>query len=305
MCLGAAIYEATLHGHEWFVLPAVDRWREETGFYPALLPLWSPFDLDLPAPRGGRFPADWLLAGLRRRGIEPAIFAHSAGAPRWSSHGYEAILAGKRDEALEAWGIAAAAYGRHLVLRWDQEMNGGFPWSDRDPRQYQAVFRHVSRRIREVAGARNVKLYFCPSARRNEKGLDLIESYYPGDDACQVVGFDGYSRQERWLPLAATWDPLIERLRRMSGRPIVVGEFGRRIDLPQRAAWLASLREVQGVAAAVYFDMDLTHFEAPAHHWRMSGPMRAVYRGLPRCEGRVRPADGYADDREAADGVPG
>ena len=69
MCLGASIFEATLHGDESSVLPAVDRWRELTGFYPNILPLWSPFDLDLPAPRGRGFPADWLLQGLRERGI--------------------------------------------------------------------------------------------------------------------------------------------------------------------------------------------------------------------------------------------
>ena len=78
VCLGAALYEATLHGDETLVLPAVDRWADVTGFYPALLPLWSPFDLELPAPRGGIFPADWLLQGLRERGVEPAVFAHSA-----------------------------------------------------------------------------------------------------------------------------------------------------------------------------------------------------------------------------------
>ena len=94
LCLGVALFEATQHGDETLVLPAVDRWRELTGFYPAILPLWSPFDLELPAPRGGIFPADWLLQGLRERGVEPAVFAHSADEVRWRTHGYEAILRG-------------------------------------------------------------------------------------------------------------------------------------------------------------------------------------------------------------------
>ena len=281
MCLGVSIYEATLHGDETQVLPAIDDWRVLTGFYPSILPLWSPFDRDLPAPRGSGFPADWLLRGLRMRGIEPAIFAHSASGANWQAHGYEAVLAGDRDEALEQWGLAAAAYGHRLLLRWDQEMNGGFPWSKRDPDEYVAVFRHVSQRIRDVAGAHNVELGFCPSLRKNVAGLDPIESYYPGDGWCQFVGFDGYSRTETWEPLAEQWGPLLEPLRQMSAQPIVVGEFGRRIDLPQRAAWLASLRDVQDVSAVIYFDMDLTHFKEPAQHWRMNRAMREVYRKEP------------------------
>ena len=283
LCLGVALFEATQHGDETLVLPAVDRWRELTGFYPAILPLWSPFDLELPAPRGGIFPADWLLQGLRERGVEPAVFAHSADEVRWRTHGYEAILRGQRDEALEAWGIAAAAYGHRLILRWDQEMNGKFPWSDRPAPEYVAAFRHVSDRIRHVAGARNVELHFCPGLRTGKPGLDDIEAFYPGDDWCQQAGFDGYSRTETWLPLAEQWGPIVDRLGRISRRPILVGEFGRRIDLPDRDGWLRSLRDVQGVAAAVYFDMDLPFFEAPSNHWLMDRPMREVYASLPRC----------------------
>ncbi len=284
ICLGASIYEATLHGDESLVLPAVDRWRMLTGFYPAILPLWSPFDLDLPAPRGNDFPADWLLGGLRERGIEPAVFAHSADERRWDTHGYEAILRGDRDRALEKWGEAAAAYGHRLILRWDQEANGSFPWSLRPPAEYIAVFRRVSDRIRRVAGARNVELHFCPSLREGKDGLDTIESYYPGDDWVQHVGFDGYSRTERWIPLAEQWGPLLDRYARMTRRPVLVGEFGRRIDLDQRDQWLATLADVRGVEAAIYFDMDLPFFESPAHHWLMGEPMRDVYASLPRCK---------------------
>lgn len=293
MCLGASIYEATLHGDETLLLPAVDRWRALTGFYPAILPLWSPFDLDLPAPRGNGFPADWLLQGLRERRIEPAIFAHSADEPGWATHGYEAILRGERDEALERWGLQAAAYGHRLVFRWDQEMNGRFPWSLREPAEYIRVFRHVSQRIRHVAGARNVEFFFCPSLRGQDSGLDIIESYYPGDEWCQHVGFDGFSRTEQWTPLAEQWGPTVRRLERMTERPIVVGEFGRRVDLPQRDEWLASLGDVRGVSAAIYFDMNLTFFDWPGHHWLMGGPMRKVYASLPRCRPLVEePTEG-------------
>jgi hypothetical protein len=306
MCLGASIYESTLHSDETRVLPAVDRWRELTGFYPSLLPLWSPFDHDLPAPRGGLFPSDWLLQGLRDRGIEPAIYAHSADEPSWSTHGYEAILAGGRDAALESWGLAAADYGHPLLLRWDHEMNGSFPWSSREPEEYKAVFRHVSQRIRETAGARNVEFFFCPSLRVYARGLDLVESYYPGDDVCQWVGFDGYSKIEQWQPLPEQWGPIIDRLEHMTERLIIVGEFGRQVDLPQRALWLDTLGEVSGVAAAIYFDMNLTHFERPAHHWRMGQAMREAYRDLPRCNGLVRAleATGQASDEAIEDHVP-
>ncbi len=278
--LGASIHEATLHGHESLVLPGVDSWRDLTGFFPAILPLWSPFDIDLPAPRGGQFPATWLLDGLWARGIQPAVYARSAGEGRWATHGYEAILRGERDEAIERWGLAAAADGRRLILRWDQEMNGTFPWSLREPAEYVRVFRRVSDRIRRVAGATNVELHFCPALRRRAGGLDEVQSYFPGDDWCQLVGFDAYSRTAEWEPIAEQWGPMLQRLRRMSDRPVLVGEFGRRVDLPARPAWLATLADVRGVGGAVYFDMDLTQHAWPEHRWLMSRPMRAVYAGL-------------------------
>ncbi len=162
------------------------------------------------------------------------MYAHSAGrADTWTTHGYEAILAGERDEALEQWGLAAAAYGHRLLFRWDHEMNGSFLWSGRDPDQYTAVFRHVSDRVRNMAGASNVEFFFCPSLRQTRAELDLIESYYPGDEWCQCVGL------RRLLPdraLGAAGPSSGARSstdsKQMTDRPIVVGEFGRRIDLP-------------------------------------------------------------------------
>jgi hypothetical protein len=62
-----------------------------------------------------------------------------------------------------------------------------------------------------------------------------------------------------------------------------VGEFGRRIDLADRDGWLATLSDVRGVEAAVYFDMNLPFFEAPSNHWLMDRPMREVFASLPRC----------------------
>jgi beta-mannanase len=189
-------------------------------------------------------------------------------------------LRGGRDEAIERWGQAAAAYGDPLILRWGHEMNGTFPWSRRPPEEYVRVFRRVSDRIRRVAGATNVRLYFCPMIRMRDTGLDTMESYYPGDEWCQLVGFDAYSKTERWMPLAERWGPIMARLKRMTGRPVVVGEFGRRVDRRQRDTWLASLADVKGVRGVVYFDMDLTRFKWPQHHWLMDEPMRHVYASL-------------------------
>ena len=87
---------------------------------------------------------------------------------------------------------------------------------------------------------------------------------------------------ERWEPIPEQWGPLLRRLRRMTDRPVVVGEFGRRVDLPDRDRWLTTLADVSDVDATVYFDMDLTQRAWPDHHWLMDRPMRAVYAGLRR-----------------------
>ena len=304
MRLGASLYESTLHGDETLVLPAVDRWKRQTGFYPSIVPLWSPFEHDVPAPRGGQFPSDWLLRGMRKRGVEPAVFAHSATAATWATHGYEAILRGERDEALEAWGHAAAQYGHRLILRWDHEMNGFFPWSWLPQQLYIDVFRHVSDRIRKVAGAHNVKMHFCPILAIAGPDLDVVESYYPGDDWVQRVGFDGFSWYQKWEPLAQRWGPLIDRLERITDAPIIVGEFGRRIDYRERPEWLDSLRAVRGVASVIYFDMNLTHHPYPMHHWRMDAAMRKVFKRLPKRKVRLERSSKPDDvaDTELIDG---
>jgi len=244
------------------VIAALDRWRDRAGGYPDLLPLWHRVGRDLPTLD--------LLTSLRVRGIEPMLYVTSTG---WASGArerplrtYSEYLRGEYDADLAAIAALAQEYGGRLIMRWDHEMEMGWcPWGQRRPARYRRVFRYVAERMPD-----NVKPYWCPGdpvrARR----------YYPGR-AADFVGFDKYSRSPRWAPLPRAWSRSIDELRRRSDQPIIVGEFGRARGTGGRRRWLRTLHRVEGVWAAIYFDIDMRSTEGALTDWRMTDRMRHIY----------------------------
>lgn len=241
------------------------------------MPVWSRLPNPGAAP-DGQDPIDaYLHAGLADRGVEPMVYMTTSGVA------YEDIIAGLWDDHLESWGRQVAAIGQPLVLRLDQEPNGAWaaPWSLADPTLYRRMFGHVERAIRSYGGARNVRMLYCPVWRGRDRADDF-ERYYPGD-ACQLVGFDSYAREDEPIPLARRWRAPLETLRRLTpDKGVVVGEYGILRGIAGRRRWLRGLREVDGIETAVYMDMDLDHL-GRRHLWALSPGMRrdlgAIIRG--------------------------
>jgi hypothetical protein len=185
-----------------------------------------------------------LLQGIRERGAEPVLYVESTGFL------YHEILAGKHDTALRL--LACKADG--LVIRWDQEpMSKGLsaPWF-RHP-LYLPTFGYVSALMRSEA---DVRLAYCTT-----NDVDAMAEFYPGD-ACQIVGFDAFSRAEHGRFPPEQWRLPTDVLARLApGKPVWVFEAGRLVGLSRRAPWLRSIAEVDGIEAAIPWDMDVPDHE--------------------------------------------
>lgn len=201
-----------------------------------------------------------LVSGLMSRGIEPVLLCESTGVD------YAEILAGRVDTRLRLLAHQAAG----LVLRWDQEPQSkglNAPWFHHA--NYIDVFEYVSGVMRAEA---DVRLAYCSTS-----DVDSIEGFYSGD-ACQVVGFDVFSRKEGGRFPPQQWaGPIAEFERIAPGKPIWVFESGRLVHLSKRAAWLKSIASVQGLDVACLWDMDV-----PGHpdDFTWSGKMAAAFAGM-------------------------
>lgn len=249
---GVSLIEGTQHEDGTRLLAAIDKWKRQAGRYPRFVPIWLPFDRPRQAPRGGGFPDMALMMGLRRRGIEPMIYAHSQSHRRFTDYDYGSYIRGEHNAELDAFAQDAADYGGRLIFRWDQEFSAKwFPWGQRPPRQFKRAWRKVMERMPD-----NIKPYYCgwgPQA-------NALKEYYPGDEWVDFVGFDQYSVGKNWKPLNEAWRPAKRALRSVTDKPIIVGEFGRNRGAGERGQWIRTLDNVTGVWAALYFDMDLTQY---------------------------------------------
>ena len=113
------------------------------------------------------------------------------------------ILAGRYDDVLSEWFAFLRGLPCQVVIRWAWEMNGNFmPYSPvyaggdgasshcLSPAQYIAVWRYVVALQRRVA-TKNVRWFFCANA--TDTGGIPLESFFPGVDNVQIVGYDSYN----------------------------------------------------------------------------------------------------------------
>lgn len=108
-------------------------------------------------------------------------------------------------------------------------MNGNwYPWGQRAPERFVAMWRHV-RRVFDDAGLGPSHLLWIWCVTNRDHGPFAAEAFYPGDDWVDWLGLDGYnwgaSRPDaRWEPPAAVLEPMLRRLRALSARPVAITE---------------------------------------------------------------------------------
>jgi hypothetical protein len=154
--------------------------------------------------------------------------------------GLEAVAAGSTDAAIRAWGRLLASVGEPILLRPWWEMNGDwYPWSGSAAGGAQAppVYVRAWRRLRSVlrrAGATNVQLVWCPNAKDVPAApWNHWSAYYPGDDAVDWVGVDGYNwghsdhpGERGWRSFATVFGGGGVYADYAARKPIMVAEFG-------------------------------------------------------------------------------
>lgn len=233
------------------LLDALDR----LPFTPSHTAIWRTWQDPLV---GEDFPDPALLRALRSRGTTPVIFWQPVG-----DHG--SILRGEHDAYLRRWARDAEAYGRPIIVRFAHEMNGDwFPWSPgkggNTARSFVLMWRYVARRMPE-----NVRMWWCP----NRGGSTPMDECWPGRLHVDVVGLDGYAWHGTSPSVADLFRGPLRRLRTISDKPVIIGEFGAAPG-PGRERWLANgMRWFtrQDVDAALWFDVDMRFDGHP--DWRM------------------------------------
>ena len=160
------------------------------------------------------------------------------------------IVAGNFDGFIRSWAKAAAAWGRPLLLRFAQEMNGDwYPWgaavNGNKPNEYVLAYRHIHNIFRAV-GATNVIWIWSPNVLY-PGGVNL-SSVYPGNAYVSWIGVDGYNwgtsvpRKGGWRSPTAVFVPTLDALKRVAPtKPIMISETASAEQGGSKAAWITEL----------------------------------------------------------------
>jgi len=220
---------------------------------------------------GRKFPeatAEW----VRKAGAVPFIRLMLRSENHKSGHGekafsLQAIIDGKFDADLLAWGQAAKAFGTPLIVEYGTEVNAEwFGWNGSfhgggekkkfgradladGPERFVAAYRHIVETIRR-AGAKNITWVFHLDVTQwPEAAWNRFENYYPGDDVVDWIGVSCYGPQNprddesEKESFREKFDPIYPRIEKLApNKPIMIVEFGATKGFPYitAAAWAQS-----------------------------------------------------------------
>jgi mannan endo-1,4-beta-mannosidase len=152
------------------------------------------------------------------------------------------IARGRYDAYLRRSARDTARWGKPVLLRFAQEMNGTwYPWgrgrNGNTPRLYVAAWRHIVRVFR-AAGADNVKWVWV--ANQNTGGRFPFRQYYPGDHWVDWVGLDGFnwSLSPRWQSFDSIFARSYNSLVGLTAKPVMIAETGSWEHGGRKAAWV-------------------------------------------------------------------
>lgn len=222
------------------------------------------FFLQWPADKAPAFPTQSILA-IQAAGAVPVISWEPMTLEGGEERTIDArdILSGAWDEYIDGFARSARNNTGRIILRFAHEMNlARYHWgSDKgsfgpdSPALYKAMFRHVRERFR-LQGADNVLFAFCPNAEslphpvRDSATWNTASAYYPGDEAVDVLGMDGYNWgtvfttathgwDSRFTTFADIFEPLRKELRALAPtKPLIVFETASVTRGGDKTAWV-------------------------------------------------------------------
>jgi hypothetical protein len=181
-----------------------------------------------------------------------------------------AIAGGAIDGELDAWARNLAEWNQKVLFRFAHEMNGGpYPWSvgvnGNSAADFVAAWKHVRDRFQR-AGADNVAFLWAPNSPF--EGATSISDVYPGTDAVDVLGLDGYNWGDgdghAWKTPEQIFGDGLNELRTLDPvHPIIVTETASvegAVSGTDKAAWIRSLVDYLSrqdrVTGFVWFQMN-------------------------------------------------
>jgi hypothetical protein len=180
-------------------------------------------------------------------------------------YGPARIASGAFDTYIRRAAREATAYGQPILLRFAQEMNGGwYSWGaipGNTPADYVAMWRHVVSIFREE-GATNVRWVWSPNVY-GTGGVEPFQAYYPGDEWVDFVSLDGYNwsglKPSGWRSFAEVFGTSYQAMTELTGKPLMISETASPEEGGDKAAWIREILSVlptqmPRVRALVWFD---------------------------------------------------
>lgn len=151
------------------------------------------------------------------------------------------IVSGKCDAYIDAWGTAAAEWGKPLFVSFACEMNANwFPWGGPvngggkvGAELYKAAWKHVVDRVR-ARGATNVQWVFqANSTSHPDTQWNSYAAYWPGSQYVDWLGMSVYGQITPgdgvgdWIQWKTAMDLAYKQLAQLDpDKPIMLAEFG-------------------------------------------------------------------------------
>ncbi|MDR3349516.1 MAG: hypothetical protein LBO03_07960 [Acidaminococcales bacterium] len=200
---------------------------------------------------------------------------HDAGADALKTEGATAnalvsyeILNGHYDEYFAAYARDLKKFGKPVLFRLNNEMNGDWCWysafyTARDPRIYVELWRYI-RKLFDEAGVDNLIWIWNPhDASLPDFAWNSFAAYYPGDEYVDVVGLTGYNAGtyfpgEKWRAFDEIYRPLYEKYLSFFAKPFMITEFSSNSVGGDKAAWIrdmfAKIAKYPNIKAAVWWN---------------------------------------------------
>ena len=175
---------------------------------------------------------------------------HKVGKPE-RKFTLQAIIDGKFDRDLKAWGSSAAAFGSPLIVEYGTEANGEwFGWNGKfhgggrkggfgdpnkadGPERFVAAYRHIIDIVRSAGAANMTWVFHLDAAQSPKEDWNRFENYYPGPDYVQWIGVSCYGPQKpkddagENVSFRDKFDPVYPRIVKLAqDKPIMIAEFG-------------------------------------------------------------------------------
>jgi mannan endo-1,4-beta-mannosidase len=175
------------------------------------------------------------LNGIWEHGAVPMITWEPWGAS------LKGIARGDYDAYIHEAAVSAATWNKPLMVRFGQEMNGGwFPWGGH-PEAYKAAWRHLVRVFRR-AGASKVRWVWTPYVN-SDGGRLSFAPYYPGGRWIDWAGLDAlnWGGPFPWRTFVEIIGSSYRELVDLTDKPLIVAETGSGEQGGDKAHWLSSM----------------------------------------------------------------